>query len=134
EFTGLAYQVIAEFYRSFPRAAEHSMQAVELAREHGWTDEPTAGIAYMILGSVLTWQGRTEEAEPWVQDAERTVRADAEPAAALGVYLFRGVLELAQGRDADAVAAFRATERLARFLAAPHLLATAAQSFLVYAL
>src|SRR6185312_8912787 len=50
------------------RAAEHSMQAVELAREHGWTDEPTAGIAYMILGSVLTWQGRTEEAEPWVQD------------------------------------------------------------------
>jgi LuxR family maltose regulon positive regulatory protein len=134
EFSGLAYQVIAEFYRSFPRAAEHSMRAVELAREHGWTDEPTAGIAYMILGSVLTWQGRPEEAEPWVQDAERTVRADAEPAAALGVYLFRGVLELAQGRDADAVAAFRATERLARFLAAPHLLATAAQSFLVYAL
>ncbi|HEX3191682.1 MAG TPA: LuxR C-terminal-related transcriptional regulator [Streptosporangiaceae bacterium] len=134
EFTGLAYQVIAEFYRSFPKAAEHSMQAVELAREHGWTDEPTAGIAYMILGSVLTWQGRTEEAEPWVHDAERTVRADAEPAAALGVYLFRGVLELAQGRDSDAVAAFRATERLARFLAAPHLLATAAQSFLVYAL
>jgi LuxR family transcriptional regulator, maltose regulon positive regulatory protein len=66
EFNGLAYQAVGEFYRSFPRAAERSMQAVELAREHGWTDEPAAGIAYMILGSVLTWQGRPVEAEPWV--------------------------------------------------------------------
>jgi LuxR family maltose regulon positive regulatory protein len=134
EFTGLAYQAVGEFYRSFPRAAERSMQAVELAREHGWTDEPAAGIAYMILGCVLAWQGRPVEAEPWVQDAERTIRSEADPAAALGVHVFRGVLELAWGRDADAVAAFRATERLARFLAAPHLLATAAQSFLVYTL
>src|SRR5262249_1415028 len=99
-----------------------------------WADEPAAGIAYMRLGSVLAWQGRTEEAEPWVQHAERTVRAEAEPAAALGVHHIRGVLELARGRDADALAAFRAAQRLARFLAAPHLRATAAQTFLVYAL
>jgi LuxR family maltose regulon positive regulatory protein len=44
------------------------------------------------------------------------------------------VLELARGRDADALAAFRAAQRLARFLAAPHLLATAAQTFLVHTL
>jgi LuxR family transcriptional regulator, maltose regulon positive regulatory protein len=134
EFTGLAYQAVAEFYQSFPRTAERSRQAVELAREHGWTDEPAAGIAYMRLGSVLAWQGRPEEAEPWVQHAERTVRAEAEPAAALGVHHVRGVLELARGRDADALAAFRAAERLARCLAAPHLLAMAAQIFLVYTL
>ena len=82
----------------------------------------------------VAWQGRSEEAEAWVQLAERTVRAEAEPAAALGVHLLRGVFELARGRDAHAVAAFRAAERLARFLAAPHLLAMAAQSFLVYCL
>ena len=64
EFTALAYQAVAEFYRSFPRTAERSRQAIELAREHGWTDEPGAGIAYMRLGSVLAWQGRPEEAEP----------------------------------------------------------------------
>jgi LuxR family transcriptional regulator, maltose regulon positive regulatory protein len=134
EFTGLAYQAIGEFYRSFPRTAERSMQAVELARAHGWTDEPAAGIAYMRLGSVLAWQGRPEEAEPWVRHAERIVRAEAEPAAALGVHHVRGVLELARGCDADALAAFRAAQKLARFLAAPHLLATAAQAFLVHTL
>ncbi|HEY6312830.1 MAG TPA: LuxR C-terminal-related transcriptional regulator [Streptosporangiaceae bacterium] len=134
EFTALAYQAVAEFYRSFPRTMERSRQAIELAREHGWTDEPGAVIAYMRLGSVLAWQGRLEEAEPWVRQAECTVRAEAEPAAALGVRHVRGVLELARGRDADALAAFRAAGRLARFLVAPHLLATAAQTFLVHTL
>ena len=95
-------------------------EAVELAERHGWTDEPAVGIAYMTLAAVLTWQGRPEEAEPWVQRAERTVRAEAEPAAALAVHYTRGLLELARGRDADALAAFRAAERLAGRLAAPH--------------
>ena len=44
----------------------------------------------MTLGSVLAWQGRLEEAEAWVQRAERTVRAEAEPAAALGVHSSAG--------------------------------------------
>jgi LuxR family transcriptional regulator, maltose regulon positive regulatory protein len=131
-YTGLAHQAVTEFYRSFEGAAERSMQAIELAREHGWTDEPTVGIAYMTLGSVLAWQGRPGEAGSWVQRAERTIRAEAEPAAALGVHLLRGQLELARGQDADALAAFRAAERLAGRLATPHLLAMAAQSFLVY--
>src|SRR5258705_6832621 len=88
----------------------------------------------MRLGSVLAWQGRPEEAEPWVQHAERTIRAEAEPAAALGVRHLRGVLELARGGDAHALSAFGAARRLARFLAEPHLLAVAAHAFLVYAL
>jgi LuxR family transcriptional regulator, maltose regulon positive regulatory protein len=134
EFTILAYQAVDEFYRSFPRATERCTQAIELAREHGWTDEPAAGIAYMRLGSVLVWQGRPEEAEPWVQLAERTIRAEAEPAAALGVHHVRGLLERARGRDADALAAFRAARRLAPFLAAPHLLAIAAQTSMVHTL
>src|SRR5690348_13314569 len=99
EFTGLAHQAALEMYQSFARAAERSRQAVELARRHGWTDEPPAGIAYMLLANVLAWQGRLEDAEGWLQRAERTVRADAEPAAGLGVYYVRGVLELARGRD-----------------------------------
>ena len=119
EFTGLAYQAMARVYRSFARAAERSRQAIELAQRHGWTDEPAAGIAYMVLGAVLAWQGRPEEAEPWVQRAERTIRAEAEPAAGLAVRYLRGVLELARGRDADALAAFQAAERLAGRLAAP---------------
>jgi ATP/maltotriose-dependent transcriptional regulator MalT len=47
----------------------------------------------------LVWQGLPAEAEPWVQRAERTVSAEAEPAAALGVRYVRGRLELGRGRD-----------------------------------
>ena len=85
EFTGLAHQATIEIFRSsYARAAERSRQAIELAEQHGWTDEPAAGTAYVVLGAVLVWQGRPEEAEPWVQRAERTVRAEAEPAAGAG--------------------------------------------------
>jgi tetratricopeptide (TPR) repeat protein len=95
EFTGLAYQAPVEFYRSFRRAAERSRQAIDLAERQGWTDDPPAGFAYMALGSVLAWWGRLDEAEAWVQRAERTVRAEADPAAALRVLYFRGQFELA---------------------------------------
>jgi LuxR family maltose regulon positive regulatory protein len=121
EFSGLAHQAVIETYRSFARAAERSKQAIELARRHGWTDEPTAGTAYVMLGAVLAWQGRAEEAEPWVQRAERTVRAETELAAGMLVHHVRGVLELVRGRYQDALAAFRAAEQLAGYLSAPHL-------------
>jgi len=130
EFTGLAYQAPVEFYRSFRRAAERSRQAIDLAERRGWTDDPPAGFAYMALGSVLAWQGRLDEAEAWVQRAERTVRAEADPAAALRVLYFRGQLELGRGRPAGALAAFRAAERLA----GPYPLAGQIRAWLLHAL
>ena len=134
EFTGLTYQAAIEVSRSYTRGAERGRQAVELAERHGWTDEPAASIAYQTLGGALTGQGRPEEAEPWVQRAERTVRPDADPAAGVRVHSVRGLLELARGRDADALAAFRAVERLSGLLAAPHYLVTAARAWLLLAL
>jgi LuxR family transcriptional regulator, maltose regulon positive regulatory protein len=121
EFSGLAHQAVIETYRSFARAAERCRQAIELAERHGWTDEPTAGTAYVMLGAVLAWQGRAEEAEPWVQRAESTLRAETELAAGMLVRHVRGVLELVRGQYQDALAAFRAAEQLAGNLAAPHL-------------
>jgi LuxR family transcriptional regulator, maltose regulon positive regulatory protein len=134
EFTGLAYQASPVIAPSFARAAELGTQAVELARRHGWTDEPAAGIASSRLAAVLAWQGRLEEAEPWVHRAERTVRAEAEPAAGLTIRYVRGLLELGRSRDADALAAFRAAERLAGNLTAPHYLSLRTWAFLVLTL
>jgi LuxR family transcriptional regulator, maltose regulon positive regulatory protein len=123
EFSSLALQAAIEGFRSsYSLAAEHSVQAIELAWRHGWTDEPGAGIAYVILAIVLAWRGRLDEAEPWIQRAERTVRPEAEPTAGLLVCYVRGLLELARGHHADALVAFRAAERLAALLATPHLL------------
>ena len=134
EFTGLAYQAAVDILRSAARAAERCRQAVELAERHGWTDDPAAVIAYVNLGYALVWQGRLEEGEPWVQRAERTVRPDAEPAVAVLVRFTRGLLELARGRDADALAAFQAGERLARLLAAPHNLVLGTRAWVLHAL
>ena len=62
------------------------------------------------------------------------LRAEAEPAAVLGVRYVRGLLELGRGRDADALAAFQAAERLAGGLATPQYLLPAARALLVHAL
>jgi LuxR family transcriptional regulator, maltose regulon positive regulatory protein len=131
EFTGLAELAVAEIARPFAgtagigrpfaRPAELARQAIELAEVHGWTDEPAFGVACRTLAATLAWQGRPEEAEPWVQHGERTVTAEAEPAAAMAVCYSRGLLELARGRDREALAAFRAAERAAGRLDVPDL-------------
>ena len=65
DFSGLAHQAAIEGFRSsYSLAAERSLQAIELARRHGWTDEPTAGIAYVILAIVLAWRGGWRRQSP----------------------------------------------------------------------
>jgi len=133
EYTGLVYTA-SELFRSAALAAEHSRQAVELAERHGWTDEPPAGLASLNVARLLVRQGRPEEAEPWIQRAERTLRAEAEPAVGLAIHSQRGLLELARGRDADALAAFQAADQLAGRLAEPSLMVLPNRSFLVQTL
>jgi LuxR family maltose regulon positive regulatory protein len=135
EFTGLAHQAAVEEYRSsIPRALERGRQAIELAERHGWTDEPAAGTAYTIIADALAWQAQLEEAEFWLQRAERTVKAEAEPASQWLVHHARGVLELARGRNGEAVAAFRSAEALAGRLAAPHVILPRTRALLLHAL
>jgi LuxR family maltose regulon positive regulatory protein len=131
EFTALVY---AAAIRAASLPVDRSRQAAELAERHGWTDEPAAGFASVIAARVLIWQGRLEEAEPWIQRAERTLRAEAEPAVGLAIHSHRGLLELARGRDADALAAFQAADRLAVRLAEPSLTVLPNRSFLVQTL
>jgi LuxR family transcriptional regulator, maltose regulon positive regulatory protein len=130
ELMGLTYRAEIELNRQIRRAEELSEQAFDLAVQHGWTDDLFAGFASMTLGSALAWQGQLDQAEDWVRRAERIFRAEANPASAMGGYFVRGQLELARGHFADALAAFRAAERLA----GPHPLARPLQAWLVYVL
>jgi LuxR family transcriptional regulator, maltose regulon positive regulatory protein len=134
EFTGLAHQAAVVLYQSFTRSAEHATAAVELARRHGWTGDPAFGVACSVLGAVRFHQGQLDEAEAWIQRAERTLRAEAEPVEGLAIRTMRGLLELARGRDADALAAFQAADQLAARLAEPGLVVLPNRSFLVQTL
>jgi len=129
ELTGLAHGAHAMLlFRPDASHAERSRQAIELAERHGWSEEPLAGMAYAQLGIVLLYQGRLDEAEPWLERAERTLRAEVEPAAGMSLRYARAVLELARGRPQEALAAFGGAERLAATLIGPHTCVTSMRS------
>jgi LuxR family transcriptional regulator, maltose regulon positive regulatory protein len=135
EFTGLAHGAHAMLlFRPEASRPEQARQAIELAERHGWGEEPLAGMAYAQLGIVLLYQGRLEEAEPWLERAERTLRAEAEPAAGMSLRYARAVLELARGRYREALAAFGGAGKLAATLAGPHTCVTSMRSRMLQAL
>jgi LuxR family transcriptional regulator, maltose regulon positive regulatory protein len=121
EFLGLAHRTGIDTVRSSPYALaeERARQTIELARRHGWTDEPAAGIAYITLAAGGIWRQQLAEAADWVRRAERTLRAEADPMTAMAIRYVRALLELARGRDQEVLAAFEAAERLSRLLDAP---------------
>jgi LuxR family transcriptional regulator, maltose regulon positive regulatory protein len=134
EVTGLAHLAQLESWRSFRLGAQRGLQAIELATEHGWPDEPVAGLAYLALGVAMVTQGRLEEAEQALSQAERTVRAEVEPAAGMRLYYGRGMLEFVSGRHDAALSGFQAAERLAGSLVTPHTLAPRLRSHLLQTL
>jgi len=121
EFLGLAHRTGIATVRSSPYALaeERARQTIEVARRHGWTDEPAVGIAYITLAAGGIWRRQLEEAADWVRRAERTLRAEADPMTAIAIRYVRALLELARGRDQEVLATFEAAERLARLLDAP---------------
>jgi LuxR family maltose regulon positive regulatory protein len=134
EVTGLAHWAQAVSWRSFPLGAQRSMQAIELAGQHGWADEPVAGLAHLALGVAMVIQGRIEEAERALDRAERTIRIEVEPAAGMRLHFGRGMLEFVSGRRDSALNAFLRAERLAKSLVSPHTLAPRLRSHVLQTL
>ncbi|MGH3299396.1 MAG: LuxR C-terminal-related transcriptional regulator, partial [Trebonia sp.] len=134
EVTGLAHWAQLVSWRSFPLGAQRSRQAIELAGRHGWTEEPVAGVAYLALGMALVALGQLEEGERSLAHAERTLRAEVEPAAGMRLRYARGLLEFVSGRPEAALGAFRAAERLAGLLVTEHTLARRLRSHVLQAL
>ena len=134
EVAGLANEAQLMSWRSFPAGAQRSQQAIELATRHGWADEPVAGVAYLALGVAMVTQGRTEEAERALGQAERTLRTEADPAAGMRLVYGRGMLEFICGRHAAALRAFQTAERLAESVVSPHTLAPRLRSHLLQTL
>jgi LuxR family transcriptional regulator, maltose regulon positive regulatory protein len=135
ELTGLAHGAHAMLlFRPDASQAERSWQAIELAERHGWGEEPLAGMAYAQVGFVLLYQGQLEEAEPWLERAERTLRTEVEPAAGMSLRHARALLELTRGRLQEALAASGGAEKLAATLVGPHTFVTWMRSRMLHTL
>jgi LuxR family transcriptional regulator, maltose regulon positive regulatory protein len=134
ELTGLAHGSELAALRSYTRGAQRSMQAIDLAGQNGWSDEPIVAVAYTVLGGVMVAQGRLAEGERWLGHAARTLRPEVEPAAGMHLHYARGGLEMARGRHAEAITAFRAARRLAETLVTPHTLVTPMRAAMLQAL
>jgi LuxR family transcriptional regulator, maltose regulon positive regulatory protein len=128
ETDGLAHLSLVTHFRSLPRSEQQARQAVELAQRHGWTDEPAVAVAYLVLSGALFCRGQLQEAEQWLGRAEHALRADVEPAGGILLHLVRGGLELARGRDAEALTAYQAAMPLADLLTTPYPLGARARA------
>jgi LuxR family transcriptional regulator, maltose regulon positive regulatory protein len=135
EINGLAHWGLAASFRSPALAVQRGRQAIELARRHGWSEEPFVAIVYPMLAGSLIWLGELEEAERWLMEGEYALQSEAEPATAMLFQMVRGVLEIARGRDGTALAALQAAGRLpGRPLIAAHPLTTELRAFLLHVL
>ena len=99
---------------------QRSEEAVRIADAHGWGEDPVIVTGLATGAITLLWLGRLDEVEQWLERAEHTLHPDGEPATELIVHHARGLLRLAQGRFDEALAGFRAAERMQALLADRH--------------
>jgi LuxR family maltose regulon positive regulatory protein len=110
-----------------------SQEAMLIADAHGWNDDPIVVTPLATGARALLWLGRLEEAEQWIERAERTLQPDGEPGTELIVDHARGLLRLAQGRLDEALTALRAELRMQALLADEHAFAVAGRARLIQA-
>ena len=106
-------------------------QAVRIADDHGWSEDPIVVTGLATGALALLWLGRLDESESRLDRAERTLQPDGEPGTELIVHLARGLLRLSQGRLEEALAALRAAERMQAMLTGKHVFSAAVQARLL---
>lgn len=103
-----------------------TQDAIAVAEANGWQEQPVIAAALAVGAEVLTWLGRFDEAERWLDRAARAQGPSGAPGADSGTELVihhaRGLLRLGQGRIDEALEAFRTAERIRTLLPADHLL------------
>ena len=107
---------------SLARARLRCEEAIAIADAHGWVTDPIACVALATMALTETAQGRFEQGRHRLDQAERTVRADLDPATALLLRFVRGESYIGEGRFGEALGEFRAAERLQEVLATSHAL------------
>ena len=96
------------------RARERCLEAIAIAEAHGWEAEPIACIALATMASADVAQGRFEEAQHWLDRAERALRPESRARRRRCSCTSRGACSCmpARASSTQALGALRAAERL----------------------
>jgi LuxR family transcriptional regulator, maltose regulon positive regulatory protein len=114
-----------------PVGLKLSEQAVTIAEEHGWETDRIVAPAVAAGAAALAWLGRIDEAERWLNRVERG-QAPAEELEIEPVLQYaRAFVRLGQGRFEEALAGFRAAERLRPLVAREHVLPVEVRPWIV---
>ena len=97
---------------TIPNGVKLAEEAITSAETRGWGDDPVIAPALAMGGIELVYLGRFEEAERWLDRAERVLAPEVEGMTEVVTQHAIGLLRFAQGRLGEALAAFHATERL----------------------
>jgi LuxR family maltose regulon positive regulatory protein len=122
EIACLGHLGIAVPWTGLPVTAglQRSEDAVRIAEEHGWSEDPVIVTGLATGAIALLWLGRFDEVERWLERAQRALQPDGEPGIELIVHHARGLLRLGQRRFDEALVAFGAAERMQGLLADKH--------------
>ena len=115
----LGHLAAAAGRHSLAAQRELAGQTLRIMETFGWMSEPIAPMVLATMGEVHVWQGRFDDAQLWLDRAERALRPNAEPAKELTVRYLQGILRLGQGRLAMALAAFDEAQRLQSLMVTP---------------
>ncbi|TDW21912.1 LuxR C-terminal-related transcriptional regulator [Kribbella kalugense] len=112
EVACMAHLGFAAVGTSIARARQYCEDAVAEAARHGWDNEPVIAPAYATLAGILSWTGDYDQAELWLQRAQRATQGGTEPGLRLVIHLAAAILQAARGRDHEALAEFDAAQRV----------------------
>ena len=130
----LCHLAVAVGRRSLAEMRELAAQALVIMEEYGWMSEPVAPVVLAAMAAADVWQGRFDDAQPWLDRAEQRLRPTTEPAKALVVRYSRGIQRLGQGHLELAVGEFVEAQRLQSLMVTPNPLAIQSRGLQVQAL
>jgi len=114
-----------------PAGLRRSEEAVTIAEEHGWGTHRIVAPAFAASAAALAWLGRVNEAERWLERAQRTEPHGREFETDPVLHYARAFVRLGQGRFEEALAEFRAAETVRPLLAREHALPLEVRAWIV---
>jgi LuxR family transcriptional regulator, maltose regulon positive regulatory protein len=117
EIFGLGWSAQLASLQSMTHATKLATHAIELARDHGWSEEPIVFPAIAALATAMVWQGRLEDASSVLAHTDWATGSMG-PTTGM-IQSARSLLELARGRQHDVVETFEAETLQTTSLATP---------------